>query len=309
MSWRERVFGGKRAEPAAVSASTERWCSFCGLNRRDVLELIGGPNQLHICDRCLLMSVEIVHEERCKRGACSPVIDALLAIAEHAGPRARHAELRPSLQAAILLAGGAPEPLRRAALLARRVEDHATALAAWTAIADEHREDIDRIDRAQCLVELRRYDEALALVDEVPAPVDDEGVIHSRLWRSLLELRRGGASRPQLAVHLQTARQLAGAVASLPDGRGKAAARLSRLDVITRAALALGELEDAEEAAQDAALLAPDRADVQAALADVLRARGDLTAARRAWVRARDLAHPDGELARTLAQAGDEPYR
>lgn len=300
MSWKDRLFPPRRPED-----EPDLSCSFCGLHRREVRKLVAGP-KVQICDRCLELCVDILDREARPGGSSFP-IDRLLATVAAAGPRAPHAEVRPTLRAVIELARGARGPLVEVARLAFAVEDHGTAATALAAIAAAERTDVDRLDRVAALLELGRTTEAEEALTEVGA---SEGLTAARvrLYRARAELERGGVPRPQLAVHRMVARELAAALAVLPRGPDEELVRCERYAVLTLAALALGDVGEAEDAARAWLVLAPTAA-AHEALAQVQGARGDGDGARATFERARALAHPDGPRARRLTQLGDTPYR
>ncbi len=56
---------------ADTSQSAEPRCSFCGKDRAEVHRLIEGPNDVYICDECVLLGAEILAEEGMGDGAAS----------------------------------------------------------------------------------------------------------------------------------------------------------------------------------------------------------------------------------------------
>lgn len=309
MSWLGRVFGGKKlaAQGDTPAIDTDVSCSFCGKHRREVRKLIAGP-KVHICDECIALCIEIMQTETRAEGG-DYNIASLLVDVERQGARARHEDVRPSLKAALELARGDADVLRRVTSAAAKVSDPTTALAAIDAMAGGDRGPHDHLNQVAMLVELGRGSEAKAVLDALTPPVDVTAVLRARIYRAWVELELGSATRPQLAVHLQTARELGASVAVLADSPMKDLLRVGRYRILTAAALALGELHAAEEAVEAWVLLSLESAEAHVALADVRRARGDADAAARATKRARELVHPDSPLARRLATASESPFR
>ncbi|HLH61025.1 MAG TPA: ClpX C4-type zinc finger protein [Ktedonobacteraceae bacterium] len=54
---------GKHMEIEAATGEGVR-CSFCGKKRQQLQRLIGGPNGVNICDRCLQLCREIIEDEQ-----------------------------------------------------------------------------------------------------------------------------------------------------------------------------------------------------------------------------------------------------
>lgn len=46
-----------RAQPEATL-----FCSFCGKSQHDVAKLIAGPNSVYVCNECVDLSCEIIHD-------------------------------------------------------------------------------------------------------------------------------------------------------------------------------------------------------------------------------------------------------
>ena len=57
----------------ALRHVTQMHCDFCGKSQHEVEVLISGPNNICICDQCVLLSQEIVDEAAAKKGAPAPV--------------------------------------------------------------------------------------------------------------------------------------------------------------------------------------------------------------------------------------------
>ena len=49
--------------PGSRSTRLQYHCSFCGKNQDQVKRLIAGPGAVYICDECVELCREIIHEE------------------------------------------------------------------------------------------------------------------------------------------------------------------------------------------------------------------------------------------------------
>ena len=283
-------------------------CSFCGKHRREVRKLVAGPS-VYICDECLVLSAQILDEECRAQEGHSYYVDVLLASVAALGARAPHAVATPILHAVIALAAGAPAVLRRVLAAASQIDDLATALAAISAISVDQRSMVDRLNHAAMLSNAGRWSAALAELDTIEAGALDGGdlMLH-RLHGAFAELQLGELARPRMAVHRATALELAPAVTALPAGWFEDALRAERLAVLTLANLALGDHDDAEAAARERVALQPDNPTAHEVLAHVLTTRGDRDGGEAALAAARERAHPDGVVARRLANTG-QPFR
>ena len=308
MSWLGRVFGGKKVATAEAAGALDLdvSCSFCGLHRREVRKLIAGP-KIYICDRCIALCVEIMQEEARKDGGDYHV-ESLLVELDRMGPRARHADLRPLLRAVIELARGDAAVLRRVAGLAAQADDPATALEAQGELADDARTGHDELAEVGMLLELGRRAEADEALAALPAPTDPGVRLRAELYRLWSETERGPLPAARLDDARAALRRLGAAIAELGEEAVTDHLRVTRYRVTTAIELAHGELAAAEDAADAWLLLDLHSAHAHVAMAEVKRARGDDEGARRELRLARDLAHPDGALARKLA-TGDGPFR
>ncbi len=50
-------------KPENPGDSSSLFCSFCGKNQSEVRKLIAGPNNINICDECIALCTEIIHEQ------------------------------------------------------------------------------------------------------------------------------------------------------------------------------------------------------------------------------------------------------
>lgn len=303
-----RLFG-KPVTPEVADHSNAT-CSFCGRHRREVHQLVVGSGANYICDGCIGLCVQIVDEEMVEKEARTYHADLLLAAVHQLGPRAPHARVRPLLRAVIELAEGSAAVLRRVYAAATLVEDDlVTGLAALAAIPPPARTTDDQLNRVATLANGDRCSDALAVLDTVdPSAVQGTDLIWHRLLRAFVELELGGLRRPRVAVHRSTALELARAVGELPAAPFADAMRAQRLAVFVLANLALGDHDEAEAAARERIALQPDSASAREHLARVLATRGDRAGAETALSEARERAHPEGPLARRLADRG-EPFR
>ena len=309
-SWLARAFGrseGKKATPSPAD-NPDLHCSFCGLHRREVRKLVAGP-QATICDSCIALCVHILDDESPGGGYPAELMLGHLADRPAHTP---HAVVVPRLRAAIELAGGSPELLRRLVVVAIRFEAFATALDALAAIRADQRTSRDALDTAVLLSGEGRHGEALAklaALDERALAGKD--VLLYRLHRALADLEGGERGRVQLAVHRKTAVDLGPEVAALPAGGFDDALRAERLAVLALSMLGLGEHDLAESVARERIALQPGDALARELMARVLEARGDRAGATAARNEALERAHPDGALARRLraAIAHGGPFR
>jgi ATP-dependent Clp protease ATP-binding subunit ClpX len=58
----ENALRRRKRMSAAVSHKTYH-CSFCGKHQVDVRRLIGGPGGIYICNECIDLCHEIIHED------------------------------------------------------------------------------------------------------------------------------------------------------------------------------------------------------------------------------------------------------
>lgn len=311
MSWIKRLLGrGEKKEAPPIDETTELWCSFCGKHRREIRKLIAGPT-VYICDECLLLCDQIIDDEQHAQEQRSYFGDAILAQVRHLGPKAAHARVRPMLRAVIELERHRAQGLRAVIAAAVTLDDFETAVLAGRTIAASDRTTTDVLNLAAFLTELGSYGEALTLLATLEPPKLEgvDAILHA-LHEALAQVERGGLAARDIATLRGRVTELGAACEALPAGAFEDQVRAERLAVMTVAALAAGSIDGAENAARARVALHPQSWSAHEYLARVLAARGDEAGAAKARATARELAHPDGLVAKRLAVAPvNGPFR
>lgn len=273
-------------------------CSLCGRPRAEVRKLVQGEAGA-LCDECVGHALAKLEGDATHvpgwyehaAAALGAVLDAL--------PRKtalEHSE--PLFRALLELLAGDADALRGLAGRAWPLGQYAMALEIFAALPEGSLAFGDRVERADALYHLDRFDDALAELEPV-----DESVLEDGDRAALWSLRAAATSRlpwPDLQ-RAEPAIDAAEAIiaASAPE---------EKLDDAFRAMLSMARIrlalaaERPDLASPLLVHLDPNFAEPALVIGDVHAALGDFRQATAAFERAREAAHPESALARAATE-------